>query len=116
MRPGFDVAKAFMSAWRSEIARGRLDPGGLVKASVSGDMLVVQVLYLPDGSYDPDFLRDGPAHGRPLFTPQGYGYWADLHKLGLAIGQGADQRPELVAMVLMPSALDSARERLAAAA
>lgn len=110
-RPTYDLAKAFSAAWRSEIARRRVEPGGLVRASVQAGLLVVQVLYLPDGSFDPDFLRDGPAHGRPLFTPQGYGYWADLNRLATGVVQGG-----LAALILMPGALETARERLAVAA
>lgn len=111
-RPTYDLAKAFSAAWRSEIARGRVEGGGLVRPSVQADMLVVQVLYLPAGSFDPDFLRDGPAHGRPLFTPQGYGYWADLNRLAMGVAQGRDARTGIAALILMPSALETARERL----
>lgn len=110
--PAFDVAKAFQATWRSAIARGEIAGGGLVKASRCDELLVVAVLFMPPGAFDARFLALGPAHDRPLFSPLGETYWLHLHELAHAAAQGADQRDGLAAVFLMPSALDTARERL----
>lgn len=105
----YDVARAFMGAWRSAIARHQLAVGGLVGAHTDGELLIVGVKLLPEGSFNPAFLDHGPGHARDLFSPAGEHYWRQLHAIGMAAAQGPDAR-SLVAIVLLGEAVEAARD------
>lgn len=111
----YDPARLFLADWRSAQARGELPMGGLVRAGMEEEMLVVQVQHLPPASFDPRFLAEGPAPGRELFTPAGEAYYSRLHRMAVLAAQGADRR-NLAAVLLMASAIDSARAMAEAAA
>lgn len=116
MAAPYDVAAAFKCAWRSAQARHDITRGGMVRASFEDDLLIVQVLHMPPASFDTRFLRNGPGHGVPLFSPVGDAYWGAVSDLAVQTAQGADQVRGLAAIMLMPSALESAREALPVAA
>lgn len=113
--PRYDVAADFRISLRAAVARQELPPGCVTTASCDGEILQVVVRLLPAGSFNPDFLCDGPAHGRHLLTARGLGYWDHLTQLAVeaALRAGPDC---LAGLILHGEALESARDALPVAA
>lgn len=108
------AARRFVQLWAG-LYEGETPPGvGMVAAADDGFGLVVQVSAWPLHGFHPQRLGPDPLEvfQGALFSNQGKGLWDDLHATALRAAREVCGPDAMAALILMPSALDTVRDRL----